>query len=207
MRASVRPQRESQRIGELCNPADRRLGWPRRAFAVGAASALILAACGSPSPSASMAGGQSTPPVSGAPSGPRVGGTIYILSQFEQLDELDPQRAYGGDGLAFFGATLQRSLLQYKASSDVVEAGTLVPDLATDTGTTEDGTSWTFGLRTDAKWQGGDPITCEDIAYGVSRTFATDVIVGGPTYQIQYLDIPADGYPGPYRATPEVVPS
>ena len=33
-------------------------------------------------------------------------------------------------------------------------------------------------------------ITCEDVKYGVSRTFATDVISEGPTYQIQYLDIP-----------------
>src|SRR4029453_18461358 len=28
--------------------------------------------------------------------------------------------------------------------------------------------------------------------YGVSRTFATDVITGGPRYAIQFLDIPAN---------------
>ncbi|HEX5086713.1 MAG TPA: ABC transporter substrate-binding protein, partial [Nocardioides sp.] len=45
--------------------------------------------------------------------------------------------------------------------------------------------------------------TCEDAKYGVSRTFATDVITGGPNYILGYLDIPedADGspaYKGPY---------
>ena len=46
-------------------------------------------------------------------------------------------------------------------------------------------------------------ITCEDFKYGVSRTFATDVITGGPNYILGYLDVPedADGppvYKGPY---------
>ena len=33
-------------------------------------------------------------------------------------------------------------------------------------------------------------ITCADFKYGVSRTFATDVITGGPNYALQFLDIP-----------------
>ena len=30
------------------------------------------------------------------------------------------------------------------------------------------------------KWQDGKEITCEDLKYGFSRLFATDVITGGP---------------------------
>ncbi len=55
-------------------------------------------------------------------------------------------------------------------------------------------------------FQDGTAITCADIKYGVSRTFATDVINQGPTYAIAYLDIGSDAkgnslYPGPYKAT------
>jgi peptide/nickel transport system substrate-binding protein len=51
-------------------------------------------------------------------------------------------------------------------------------------------------------------VTCADYAFGVSRAFATTLTGGGPTYALQYLDIPKndDGssqYPGPYDATPE----
>ena len=56
------------------------------------------------------------------------------------------------------------------------------------------------------EWEDGTAVKCQDFKYGVSRTYATDVISGGPTYAIQYLAIPtkADGsskYPGPYMAT------
>ena len=92
-------------------------------------------------------------------------------------------------------------------SPDNPAASKLVPDLATDTGTaTDGGKTWTFTLRDGVTFQDGSPITCADVAYGVSRTFATDVINQGPTYAIAYLDIPkdADGsssYKGPYKAT------
>ena len=51
------------------------------------------------------------------------------------------------------------------------------------------------------KWQDGQPVTCEDFKYGVSRTFATDVITGGPNYILGYLDVPkdADGTAGLQR--------
>ena len=63
--------------------------------------------------------------------------------------------------------------------------------------------TWSFTLVDGATFQDGAAITCADVAYGVSRTFATDVITGGPTYAISMLDIPTaeDGssaYKGPY---------
>ena len=53
-------------------------------------------------------------------------------------------------------------------------------------------------------WQDGEPVTCEDLKYGVSRNFATDVIDGGPNaYPRDYLDVPESEpgvsvYKGPY---------
>ena len=99
---------------------------------------------------------------------------------------------------------LSRSLTSYKLSTNDEEANTLVPDLATDTGTPSNGaTPGSFTLREGATWQDGSPVTCEDVKYGVSRTFATDVITDGPQYAVAYLDIPKDKdgasvYKGPY---------
>jgi peptide/nickel transport system substrate-binding protein len=137
------------------------------------------------------------------PEGPTPGGTIYMLTQAEQFDHVDPQRIYTGEDLAFFGATIMRSLTSYTTSRDSVEANTLQPDMATDTGTpNEDATSWSFTLKDGMKWQDGSDVVCEDVAYGVSRTFAQTVITDGPTYALVYLDVPED-YPGPYEATDE----
>jgi peptide/nickel transport system substrate-binding protein len=136
-------------------------------------------------------------------SGPQPGGTVYILTQSEQFDHVDPQRVYTGEDLAFFGATISRSLVSYVNSEDPVEANALQPDMATDTGTpNEDATSWQFTLKDGLTWQDGSPVTCQDISYGVSRTFAQDIITDGPTYALVYLAAPED-YPGPYTATPE----
>ena len=113
------------------------------------------------------------------------GGTIYMLKNATDFDYYDPQRVYTGEDLAFFGATIMRALVAYKYSEDPAEGTTLVPDMATDTGTPNaDATQWTFTLRDGLTWQDGSPLKCEDIKYGVSRTFATDVINGGPTYAI-----------------------
>ena len=80
----------------------------------------------------------------------------------------------------------------------------LVPDLATDTGTPVDGgKSWSFTLRDGITWEDGAPITCADVKYGISRTFATDIITDGPSFAITLLDIPTEddgtsAYKGPY---------
>jgi peptide/nickel transport system substrate-binding protein len=132
------------------------------------------------------------------------GGTIYLLTQAEQWNQVDPQRIYTSEDLAFFGATIMRSLTAFQLSADARDGTALVPDMATDVGTaTEGGRTWSFTLRTGVTWQDGSDVTCEDVKYGVSRTFATEMINQGPTYAMVYLDIPtnADGsssYKGPY---------
>jgi peptide/nickel transport system substrate-binding protein len=190
---------------------------------IGVVVALAVGACGgstatSAPPTAAgpataappSAGPASAAPASATPAptaGPTAGGTIYILKQAEEYDQVDPQRDYGGEDMAFFGSTIYRSLTAYRLSADPKEGTSLTPDLATDLGTaTDGGKAWAFTLRDGVTFQDGSAITCADIAYGTSRTFATDVITGGPTYQIQYLDIPtrddgASAYPGPYAAT------
>ena len=137
-----------------------------------------------------------------APSQGRQGGTLTFLSPAEKLSQLDPQRIYVSDTFALASSFLHRSLVMVDpyAESD----NGLLPDLATDTGRpNSDATEWEFTVRDDATWEDGSAVTCEHIAYGVSRTFAQDVITDGPVYAIDLLDIPTleDGssaYGGPY---------
>jgi peptide/nickel transport system substrate-binding protein len=173
------------------------------------AGALLLAACGgssdsgdSASPAASGAASQEAS--AGATGGEgQPGGTLTILSPAEQLLTLDPQVVYTGEDLAFLGATIQRSLTAYQVAPGDAEGTTLVPDMATDTGTvTNEGKTWQFTLRDGMKWEDGKDVTCADVAYGVSRQFDVGLTQGGPVYGVTYLDIPTneDGssqYKGP----------
>ena len=166
-----------------------------------AAGALILAACSG----GSSDGGSSS---SGAPSGDgQPGGTLTILSPAEQILSLDPQVAYTGEDIAFLSATIQRSLTAYQVAPGDAEGTTLVPDMATDTGTASNGgKTWQFTLRDGMKWENGNPVTCEDVAYGVSRQFDIGLTEGGPVYAVSYLDIPTDdegnsAYAGPADGT------
>jgi peptide/nickel transport system substrate-binding protein len=169
---------------------------------------MLIAACGgtttSPAPGTGGPGATTGPVVTQDPNLAKKGGTIYVLTQSEQWNHVDPQRVYTGEDLAFFGGTIMRGLTSYKFSADPTEGTSLQPDLATDLGTsTEGGKVWSFTLREGVTWQDGSDVTCEDVKYGVSRTFATDVINQGPTYAVVYLDIPTEddgssAYKGPY---------
>ncbi len=168
-----------------------------RGLACLAALGLAVSACGGGSGSGS--GGSE-----GSGAGPVDGGTLTFLTLQDQLQHLDPQRNYTGEDLAFVNGYLQRTLTAYAYSPDGETATGLVPDLATDTGQpSADAKTWTFTLKEGVAFEDGSPITCADVKYGVSRTFATDIITDGPQYAVTMLDIPAseDGtsvYKGPY---------
>ncbi len=153
-------------------------------------ASLVAASCGGDSGSDGGGDGE-----------PKKGGTIRILSSGEQIAHLDPQRNYTGTDLAFAGSTMHRSLTSYKYEAG--DAGSEIEgDLATDTGTvSNEGKTWSFTLRDGITFEDGSAITCADVAYGVSRSFATDTITDGPSYAVTYIDV--EDYPGPYKATAE----
>jgi peptide/nickel transport system substrate-binding protein len=176
--------------------------WPRRriaAVAVVVVAVLVLAvSC------LGGSGGRADVPVLAA--GPdagvegvrspsdEAGGTLRVVAP--EIDSLDPQRSYL-PGVWNLMRLYARTLVTY--SSEPGRTGELVPDLATDLGTpSDDGLSWTFTLREGVRFENGRPITAQDVKYGIARSFASDVIVGGPTYVVDLLDDPANPYPGPY---------
>ena len=167
------------------------------AVVVGVGLVLVSASC---SPLSAVSVG-STSPASAT-----VGGTLHVLRQ-GPVSTWDPQRLIDGTDMAFAGRVFQRTLTAWAPATRQDTMPALVPDLATDTGkVAAGGKSWSFTLRSDVTWQDGKPVTCADVKYGVSRTFATTEITGGLTYALDFLDVGynADGsstYAGPYAKT------
>lgn len=133
---------------------------------------------------------------------PESGGTLTYLKIQRSSPQLDPQRIYLAEERAFAAAFLHRTLTTYVPGDDGAE---LTADLATDIGRPDDsGAVWTFELRHGSTFQDGSPITCADVAFGVSRAFDPDVIAtGGFADGAALLDIPRDldgdpVYRGPY---------
>jgi peptide/nickel transport system substrate-binding protein len=138
------------------------------------------------------------------------GGTATILGSTD-FDDRDPQAQYRGDGILVYQQLFLRSLTGYY--EDVAADGKitlkLAGDLATSTGKTSDGCkTWTFTLRDGIKFQDGSPITAQDIAYGVSRSFDGG-LANGPQYIQKYLagsDDYATFYKGPFAAKGTIAP-
>jgi peptide/nickel transport system substrate-binding protein len=158
------------------------------------ALALVATACaGTASPSGGSVAGTA-------------GGTLTVLSA-TATEHWDPQRVYVGVNIEAGNRLFTRTLTTFGPVAKDGEAATLVADAATDTGTVSaDGKEWKFTIKDGVKWEDGKAVTCADFAYGISRTFAVDVITGGPNYAIQFLDIPKDAkggsaYAGPYKKT------
>ena len=125
----------------------------------------------------------------------RTGGTLRVVAS--DIDSLDPQRSYL-PGVWNLMRLYARTLVTYNPEPGTTDQ--LVPDLATDLGTpSEDGLSWTFTLRDGVTFETGRPITSRDVKYGIERSFASDVIVGGPTYVVDLFDVAGNEYAGPYQ--------
>jgi peptide/nickel transport system substrate-binding protein len=126
----------------------------------------------------------------------RPGGTLYVVLA-DGLDSLDPQGQYEATAMDVLRLTT-RTLTTYKATPG--GADEIVPDLATDTGRPSEGnTVWKFTLKPSVKWEGGEPVTCSQVKYGIERSFSP-LIDGGVAYPHTYLKDNAKPYQGPYLA-------
>ena len=121
------------------------------------------------------------------------GGTVTIINQGD-YEHLDPARNYVGGTLDFYRLFV-RTLTSVRTVNGKSE---LVPDLAADLGTTKDGgKTWTFKLRDGIQYEDGTLATCEDMKYGVARSYEDGVLDGGPTYAQDLLEN-NNAYKGPY---------
>jgi len=173
------------------------------AAAIGAVLALGLSACQSaPSPDTEN---PVTPAFDAAngqifnPSDAKGGTMKFAIS--EDWDSVDPGDTYYGlswNLLRLYG----RSLLMFKPAPGAASQE-LVGDLAEGPGTPSDGgRTWTYTLREGVKFEDGTPVTSADVKYAVLRTVDKEVLVNGPTYFGDFLNLP-EGYQGPYK-TPDM---
>jgi peptide/nickel transport system substrate-binding protein len=184
----------------------------RAAFGIvlglGALSLLIVAGCGSASP---------TPPPSVAATDPPTGGTLRVamdLASYEAADvdggpdvntSWDPARAWQQDPFEVFRCCLVRNLLSYNGRSLHLGGAVLQPDLAAQMPTiSADGLTWTFRLKTgihyappmaDKQIVAGDFVRSFERAlrpdplaeqpsssYGAFATLLSSVIAGGADF-------------------------
>ena len=133
-------------------------------------------------------------PVEGA----KPGGTITLL-MVADFEHLDPAQNYINDQ-QIASQLFQRTLTAFRERPD--GTSDLVGDLATNTGVTSDGgLTWTFTLRDGLKYEDGTPITSQDVAYGIARSFSPE-LPHGAHYIQQWLADDLDynkTYKGPYN--------
>ena len=158
-----------------------------RLFAALVALMLIAAACGGGDEEAEQPGQEEA-----APDEIPTGGTLKVAGASD-VDYMDPASMYYTVSW-WMSRGVFRTLVTYPVSSDFEEQNTLVPDLATDTGTpNEDATEWTFTLRDGVTYGPalggeevpgvtGEPVTTADIKYAIERMFIPSVGGGYPFY-------------------------
>jgi peptide/nickel transport system substrate-binding protein len=80
------------------------------------------------------------------PTSSEKGGTLYYLTQ-RNAEHLDPQRTYIGRDISNEARMVYRTLTTFPAVSGKASTK-LVPDLATDTGTSSNGAkTWKFTIK------------------------------------------------------------
>lgn len=171
------------------------------AVAASAALALVVTACGSGSGNDDKGGGSTSTPAYNAAVGKvynpsdTKGGTLKMANDAD-WDSLDGGDMYYGYAWNFSRLYL-RSLVTFK-SAPGAESNQLVPDLAESLGkASPDAKTWTYKLRKGLKFEDGTPITSTDVKYAVARSLDKDILVNGPTYFGDFLDL--QGYAGPYK--------
>jgi peptide/nickel transport system substrate-binding protein len=131
--------------------------------------------------------------------GAKEGGTVTVLTSTGLTTPIDPTDLYYTDTNAIMTGLVTRALTQYKydeGSGQMI----LVPDLATDLGTpNSDYTEWKFTLRDGVKWENGDPVTPEEVMFGICRSMDAKTFPDGPgLYYSNPYFLGGDKYKGPY---------
>jgi peptide/nickel transport system substrate-binding protein len=174
------------------------------ATAIAAVAALTITACGSSggSSSTTTTGGSSAGTVAYNAGTTAVvnastakGGTL-TFDDSSTPDSFDPGNTYYAWVLNFDRLD-SMPMFTYKSCPGTCGLQ-IVPDFATDMGTTSDnGLTWTFHVQSGVKFENGTVATSQDVKYAIERTYDRSVMANGPTYYQVLLKDPT--YPGPYK--------
>lgn len=95
------------------------------------------------------------------------GEQVLNLLNGDTIPTMDASMATDQYAFEFLGATMEGL---YRLGED----GKPVEGIANDHKVSEDGKTWTFTLREDAKWSNGDPVTAHDFVYAWQRAVNPD---------------------------------
>ena len=189
----------------------------RSAVALATVSLVVLAACGGSGDDKSSGDGSGsidkenlgntgdgTDPTREGPKtieGAKEGGTITVLSSSGMTTPIDPSDLYYTDTNTIMSSLVLRALTQYDYDAESGQM-ILVPDLATDLGTpNDDFTEWTFTIRDGVTWENGEPITADEVAFGIIRSMDGKTFPNGPgLYYSNPYFLGGEDYKGPYTA-------
>ena len=121
------------------------------------------------------------------------GGGIYIRDRFDPMsdDFATSGHSDSGTGIASVNATtgaLEVALHDFRMASSLYEGLVLwdnhdfsiEPGVAESWSISEDGRTYTFHLRTDARWSTGEPVTSADFVYAFRRLLMPDTATPVP---------------------------
>src|SRR5699024_3023258 len=91
---------------------------------------------------------------------------INLISN-DSIPTMDPHMGTDVISFEFIGASNEGL---YRLGDDLE----IEPGMAMDHDVSEDGLTWTFNLREDAKWANGDPVTANDFVYAWRRAVNPD---------------------------------
>ena len=122
-------------------------------ISLAAAMTLSLVACGSKT--------ETSPAAASGDTTAAKGGTLNVMVEVE-VASLDPQVATDGTSFEVI-ADYTDGLKQMDKDGKAVDA------LCADEKVSDDGLTYTFKIRDDAKWSNGDPVTADDLVFGWQR--------------------------------------
>jgi peptide/nickel transport system substrate-binding protein len=169
------------------------------ATAVGAIAALVISACsssGTSTPSSTTGATAFNAGITSVVNPSSAKGGTLIYDNSSTPDSFDPGNTYYAWVLNF-DRLFAMPLFTYKSCPGNCGLQ-IVPDLATDMGTTSNnGLTWTFHIQPNIKFEDGTVVTSQDVKYAIERTYDRTVAANGPTYYQALLADPK--YPGPYK--------
>jgi peptide/nickel transport system substrate-binding protein len=121
-----------------------------------------------------------TAPTNAAAAGaaPKNGGTLHFHAWTEDPPSLDPYVNVSYRVQEFSAFFYSRLLMSKKGPDIKAQAYIMEGDLAESWGPSQDGLTWTFKLRSNARWQkaapmNGRPVTAQDVAWSFEHFMAT----------------------------------
>ena len=105
---------------------------------------------------------------------PDAGKVIYRVGWTGDVDNLNPFIGFVGSSYEIWYLTYD-TLVGYDPKTLNPMKGEESTGLATDWTTSEDGLTWTFTLRQNAKWNDGVPLTAKDVAFTYNYIIQNDM--------------------------------